>query len=405
MSDTSAAHPTSSSQRLASLDVLRGFALLGILIMNIQGFAMISAAYSNPSLHMDLSGLNWWVWALSHAFADMKFMAIFSILFGAGIILATKRRDAAGRSSFAFFYRRNGWLLLFGLIHAYLIWFGDILVAYAVAAFVVFWFRGFRVRWLFLTGVIMLSVAPALSIVGLWLSSEEEGVNLVYGLLPSTEAIAAEIQGYQGSWFDAFGVRAGTSIELQSYIPIFLFWRAGGLMVIGMGLYKLGILSAERSPRFYWTMALVGGVIGLPLVVLSAVMLSARVWDPLFALVGPGQLLNYIGSLGIAAAYIALIMRLVQSKLWTTFQHCLAAVGQLAFTNYILQSMLCTAIFYGFGLGLFGQVERWGQVLIVVAVWVLQLALSPLWLKRFRFGPLEWLWRSLAYFKVQPFRR
>jgi uncharacterized protein len=152
-------------------------------------------------------------------------------------------------------------------------------------------------------------------------------------------------------------------------------------------------------------MALVGGVIGLPLVVLSAVMLSARVWDPLFALVGPGQLLNYIGSLGIAAAYIALIMRLVQSKLWPTFQHCLAAVGQLAFTNYILQSMLCTAIFYGFGLGLFGQVERWGQVLIVVLVWVLQLALSPLWLKRFRFGPLEWLWRSLAYFKVQPFRR
>jgi uncharacterized membrane protein YeiB len=184
MSDTSAAHPTSSSQRLASLDVLRGFALLGILIMNIQGFAMISAAYSNPSLHMDLSGLNWWVWALSHAFADMKFMAIFSILFGAGIILATKRRDAAGRSSFAFFYRRNGWLLMFGVIHAYLIWFGDILVAYAVAAFVVFWFRGFRVRWLFLTGVIMLSVAPALSIVGLWLSSEEEGVN------PSLRSVA-----------------------------------------------------------------------------------------------------------------------------------------------------------------------------------------------------------------------
>ena len=133
--------PTSRVERYASLDVLRGAALLGILIMNIQGFAMV-VAYVNPSVHMDLSGLNWWIWSLSHALADMKFMALFSILFGAGIVLGTARRDRIGQPSFSFFYRRYAWLLLFGLIHAYFLWHGDILVTYAICAFAVYWLRG-----------------------------------------------------------------------------------------------------------------------------------------------------------------------------------------------------------------------------------------------------------------------
>ena len=121
MSNLTHDRPTQQKDRRASIDILRGFALLGILIMNIQGFAMVSMAYSNPTAHLDLSGVNWLVWALSHGLADMKFMALFSILFGAGIVLATERRDAAGRPSAGFFYRRNGWLLIFGLLHGYLI--------------------------------------------------------------------------------------------------------------------------------------------------------------------------------------------------------------------------------------------------------------------------------------------
>lgn len=133
--------PISEHQRLSSIDTLRGFALLGILVMNIQSFAMISAAYTFPNLHMDISGVNLVIWTLSHVFADLKFMAIFSMLFGAGVILATQRRDQAGRRTWTYHYARTFWLLIFGMIHAYFIWYGDILVTYALCGFVVYWFR------------------------------------------------------------------------------------------------------------------------------------------------------------------------------------------------------------------------------------------------------------------------
>ena len=405
MSNLTHDRPTQQKDRRASIDILRGFALLGILIMNIQGFAMVSMAYSNPTAHLDLSGVNWLVWALSHGLADMKFMALFSILFGAGIVLATERRDAAGRPSAGFFYRRNGWLLIFGLLHGYLIWFGDILVTYALAAFVVFWFRRWPLVVQFVCGGILVGLGPAILMGATRLGGEEELTATLKSMAPTAEAIGAEIRAYQGNWVDAFRFRATTTMEVQMTIPFYLFWRASGLMLIGMALYKAGILSAERSPRFYQIMVILGLLVGVPLVIASVVLLTANDWDPLFALIGPGHLLNYIGSLGMAAAYTGLIMLWTLSGLWTQLKHWLAAVGRMAFTNYILQSVLCSLIFYGFGLGLFGQLERWSQVLVVGAIWMLQLWISPLWLRYFRFGPLEWLWRSLTYFRVQPIRK
>ena len=157
------AEPVAPSQRIVAIDVLRGFALLGILIINIQAFSMPVAAYFNPTAYGDLTGANRWVWVLSHIFADQKFMTIFSLLFGAGIILLTTRLEERGQSAWKIHYRRTFWLLVFGLVHAYLFWLGDILVLYAVCALVVYWFRRLSPRWMVAAGLVSLAV-PAVMV-------------------------------------------------------------------------------------------------------------------------------------------------------------------------------------------------------------------------------------------------
>jgi uncharacterized protein len=153
MSLSKISQPIRPSQRIVALDALRGFAILGILIMNIQSFAMIEAAYFNPTAYGDLTGLNKWVWILSHMLADQKFMTIFSMLFGAGIILFTTRAEAKGRSALKLHYRRTFWLLVIGLLHAYLLWTGDILVPYALCALVVVLFRKWSPTMLAIVGL------------------------------------------------------------------------------------------------------------------------------------------------------------------------------------------------------------------------------------------------------------
>lgn len=409
MNDKTNTGPIPSSARIASLDILRGFALLGILVMNIQGFAMIEAAYFNPSLHMDLNGVNWGVWAFSHMFADLKFMAIFSMLFGAGIIVLTQKRESDGKPALGLHFSRTFWLLVFGLIHAYLIWFGDILTAYAICAVLVVWFRRFSPRRLLVLGAAILLVAPLISLMvsfGLQNAPEDIRLEVVSEFTPSPKEILSQIEAFRGGFSSSLPLTMQTAFSMQTEaIPFYLFWRASGLMLIGMALFKIGVFSAERSRAFYNRMILIGLGVGLPLVLISVLTNSNANWDPLYSLLGTGALYNYIGSLGISAAYIGIVMRLVQSGKLSTLQSRLAAVGRMAFTNYILQSVICIALFYGFGLGLFGFVERWGQILIVLAIWAVQLTISPIWLRRFRFGPLEWAWRSLTYMRLQPMMR
>ena len=399
------ASPIRAQDRIESIDVLRGFALLGILLMNIQSFAMVEAAYFDPSQYGDLSGINWWVWAFSHAFADMKFMALFSMLFGAGIVLVTDSRQAKGQPTLVHHYSRNFWLLLFGLIHAYLIWYGDILVTYALAAFFLYWLRNLRAAWLFLLGAMTLSV-PLLINLSLTFAPPEVAQEIAADFAYTSEEILAEVEAYRGSWLEALDQRIYSALGMHlAAIPGFLIWRAGGLMMIGMALFKIGVLAGRRSAKFYTTFAIAGLAIGVPLVILSVLKLTEHGHDPLFGQLGMGIAYNYIGSIAVALGYIGVIMRMVQLGWLPALQTRLAAVGRTAFTNYILQSLICTFIFYGFGLGLFGYVERWQQLLIVVAIWILQLFLAPLWLAKYRFGPLEWLWRSLTYMSLQPMLR
>ncbi len=406
--NTERARPISSTKRIVAIDVLRGFALLGILVMNIQAFSMPFTAYFNPSVYGSLTGVNYWVWLLSHIFADQKFMTIFSLLFGAGIVLLTSRLEARGESAWKIHYRRNIWLLIFGLAHAYLLWWGDILVLYAICAFVVFWFRKLSPRWLFSLGLLSL-VVPSVMV---WFAGAtmqywppEVQTEMIAGWQPDQNHIEAELAAYRGGWLDQMEARIPTSVEINTYALFFWgLWRAGGLMLAGMALYKWGIVTAKRSSRFYGVMIAVGLPVGLSLVAYGAQQNIAHSWDMAYSRFGPGFQYNYWASLLVSGGYIGLVMLWMQWGGLAKLQIALAAVGRMALSNYFLHTLIATTIFYGHGFGLFGSVERTGQILIVLAIWIFQIIWSPIWLHYFRFGPAEWLWRSLTYWKLQPMR-
>ncbi|MBK8900208.1 MAG: DUF418 domain-containing protein [Anaerolineaceae bacterium] len=399
--------PVMPQERIVALDFLRGFALLGILIMNIQSFAMPEAAYFNPTAYGDFTGLNRWVWILSHLFADSKFMTIFSILYGAGIVLITTKVEENNQRSAGLHYKRTFWLLVIGLIHAYLLWYGDILVTYALVAMVVYWFRKLSPRWLIGLGIAAFSVSTLLQLgmLGTLANFPPELVaDFQADWLPGAEEIAWETAVYQSSWLEQLAHRVPASVEMQTLA--FLFWggwRAGGLMLLGMALFKLGVLTAECSTRFYRSLLIAGFGLGFPLVSLGLVRNFAAGWTLEYSRF-VGSQFNYWGSLGVSLGYIALVMLVAKSGRWPQVIRPLAAVGRTALSNYLFQTIAATFIFYGHGLGLFGQVERTGQLLIVLAIWAVQLTLSTLWLRRFRFGPAEWLWRSLTYGRWQPLR-
>jgi uncharacterized protein len=174
-------------------------------------------------------------------------------------------------------------------------------------------------------------------------------------------------------------------------------------MLVGMALLKWGVITAQRSPRFYRTMLAAGFVIGLPVVIYGVTRNFAAGWALGYSMF-LGWQYNYWGSLFISLAYIGAVMLICKSNPLEKFTRPFAAVGRLALSNYLLQTIICTTIFYGHGLGLYGKVERIGQIAIVIGVWILQLVISPIWLRKFRFGPAEWLWRSLTYWKIQPMR-
>lgn len=399
--------PISPFERVTSLDVLRGCAVLGILIMNIQSYAMIGAAYINPTAYGDLSGLNKWVWIVSHVFGDQKFMTLFSIMFGAGIVLMSNRAEEKEHRAAGLHYRRIFWLFVIGMMHAYLLWYGDILVTYAICAVFAFLLRKLSPKKLLIIGFIVIAVPSLLYwlfgwSMQFWPPESVEGLRGSWK--PGAEAIAKEITAYQSGWLDQMAQRAPTAFWFQTFLfLIFQGWRAGGLMLVGMALLKWGIIAAQRPPRFYRTMLAAGFVIGLPVVICGVTRNFAAGWALNYSMFFGFQY-NYWGSLFMASAYVGVVMLICQAKPLEKFTRLFAAVGRTALSNYLLQTLLCTTIFYGHGFGLFGKVERAGQVPIVLAIWVVQLIVSPIWLRYFKFGPAEWLWRSLTYWKIQPMR-
>jgi uncharacterized protein len=400
--------PVDETDRQISLDVLRGAAVLGILVMNIQSFSMVLAAYFNPVALGPPSPADFAVWSATHLFADQKFMTIFSMLFGAGLVLLTRRVETRGGRPAVVHYRRMAGLLLFGLLHAYLLWYGDILVTYALCGALVYPARTLKPRGLLIAGLLMASVASFLAIgasltMESWPAEDTEMVRRVYQ--PDADHIARETAAFRGGWSEQFPVRAAyTRDYLMFELWIFSVWRVTGMMLFGMALLKLGILTGERPRRFYAGLAAAGFGLGLPLIAWGVTRNIAANWSLQHAFFAGAQW-NYWGSMLVALGWIGLVITLWQSGRVRELVSRLAAVGRMAFSCYIFETLICTTIFYGHGFGLFGRVTRPEQVAICVAIWTLLLLIAPVWLRHFQFGPLEWVWRALTYGRARPILR
>jgi uncharacterized protein len=400
--------PTTVSERIISLDILRGFAILGILIMNIQSFSMIYSAYFNPTAYGDFTGINKLVWIISHIVADSKFMTIFSILFGAGTVLFTERLKAKGIKSLNVHYRRAFWLLIIGLLHAYLLWYGDILTAYAVSSLWIVLLRKKKPKTLIIVGLILILVVTLFylfSAFSIPYMPEESRQGIMETWLPSAKAVTREISIYSGSYLGQMEIRIPEAIKMQTFVYfIFVGWRTSGLMLIGMALYKMGILSAQKSKQYYIKMIIIGLVLGYLLIGFGLYKHFEHNFSMEYSLF-LGYQFNYWGSILVSLGYIGLIMFLIKSFKKGWLANSLQAVGQTALSNYLIQTIIATSIFYGHGFALFGKVDRWQQIIIVFGIWILQMIISPIWIKKFKFGPFEWLWRSLTYWKFQPMKR
>lgn len=397
---------TPLTNRITSLDVLRGFALLGILLMNIQSFSMPGAAYLNPYAYGDIQGANYWVWLSSHVLADQKFISLFSMLFGVGILVFTQRLENKGTSAAKLHYRRTAWLLVFGLIHGYLFWYGDILYSYAMCGFIIYLFRNLSPRTLYILGLISIAISSLINLAtGLSISHlpTEAIAGINESWKPTNELMQQQIKSYTTSWVSAIQHRFEETIFMQSYVFLTTFiWRAGGLMLIGMALYKQGFFTLKHSNRYYFICASISGLIGIGLTLYGIEQNLQHQYSLQFSMF-IGSQFNYWGSVFLAFGYANIVMLMVKNHQLVTIQKRLAAVGKMAFTNYILQTVICTTLFYSFGyLGQFSRVE---QFVLVMVIWLIQLIISPLWLAHFKFGPLEWLWRSLTYGAMQPFKR
>ncbi len=390
------------------MDVLRGFALLGILVMNIQSFAMVGATFANPTAYGDLNGANFLVWLLSHLLADQKFIAIFSMLFGAGIVLMWQKAESAGAGPTRLHYRRVGWLILFGLLHAYLLWHDDILYTYGMCGLFVYLFRRKSPGTLVASSLALATIGSLIAIgLGLFWAPHwpaDIQAEFIEDWQPSPQTINEELAAYRGSWIDQMSDRAPSALEVETSMFLgFYFWKASSLMLLGMALFKLGAFHARWSRRQYLSLVGAGLLVGIPMIIFGVVQDFAKNWDIRYGLYLGGQY-NYWGSYLVALGWTGLVMLWCRGSRASALKERMAAVGRTAFSNYILQTVICTTIFYGHGFGYFGRVPRTGQILIVFAIYAAQLVIAPLWLRHFQFGPLEWLWRSLTYGKRQPFR-
>jgi uncharacterized protein len=391
--------------RIASLDVLRGVGVLGMLAVHIQLFAFPSLVRWNPTAYGDFSGLNWWVWLATSVLADGKFISIFAMLVGASIVMldgiAGDRQIPAWRAHAL----RMSALLVLGLLHAYLFWYGDMLVALALCGAVVFFARRLSPAWLLFLGGLVFATASVLSLSLTWSTAQSDPVALILWReqwTPRPEVIALEIAQYRGGWTEQMAHRAPAAWESHTWtFAMRVFWQTTGLMLLGMALFKLGVLSAARSRAFYLRMAALGFGAGILLISLGLWRSFATQWDLLdYVLVS--QELRYWGNLLVSLGWVALVMLLCQFK-WPL--RPVAAVGRMALTNYLLQTLICTTIFYGHGLGLFGQVDRAGQFAIVLGIWTFQLLASSAWLATFAVGPVEWVTRWFVFGRRPSFLR
>jgi uncharacterized protein len=424
--------PVAAAERLSSVDVVRGVAVLGILLMNIVGFGFVFATYADPTVAGGATGMNFWVYAVNAVLVDGKMRGIFSLVFGAGVIILTARAVERGAAAEAadIHYRRMFWLMLFGTLHAYLLWWGEILYPYALMGLLLYPMRKLSVRGLTIAGSVLsvlltlgmtaeafravemrdaAAAADAAQQRGETLGEEQTDAQREWKerlelMKPDAAEIARVNAAFQGSYIDV--VKEQSKAVVQWHFTPYYFplnWDMLLMMFFGMAMMKSGILAAGRSFGFYTKMAFAGYAIGLPLSIWNVQQNAAANFDHLT--MGFNNIVYEPARIAVCFGHVAVVMMIVKAGALRGITSRLAAVGQMALSNYILQSVICSAIFYGYGFGLFGTLQRYQVYFVVLGCWLVHLTWSPIWLRYYRFGPLEWGWRSLTYWQRQPMRR
>ena len=404
------AEPVEQTARIESIDVLRGFALLGILLLNICLFGLHSAGYFNPLVPPGETvadrELNVRVWGAVSVLFEGAMRALFSMLFGAGVVLFTTGRANARSLHF----RRNLWLLAFGLVDTFLfLWTGDILMVYAVCGVFLYSYRNRSPRRLVITSAVLIVLMGGILGGAGWgmeqlrIAEDAAWTDFEVQNTPPVEAYEAELAERRESYPSAFIWTADHMVGVV-FSYLFLVPDALAMMILGMALFKVGALDASRPIGWYATLAAVGFGVGL----------LTNLWELRQALVAdldtrstmPLMVPTYhLGRLGMALGYLGLVMIVCKRRALPRVRGALAAVGRMALTNYLMHSLVCLVLFTGLGFALAGVLERWQLYPIVFAIWAFQLWFSPWWLARHRFGPAEWIWRSLTYGTRPPLRR
>jgi len=421
------ARATPTLQRIEALDFVRGCALFGILLMNITGMGL-PQAYSDPTIYGGSSGADLWSWIITEIGFEGTQRALFSILFGAGIVLFSTRLEAAGHQSVsAIFLRRNLWLIAFGLVNSWLLlWSGDILYAYGIIGLVVFAFRGLGAR-------VLLAIAiGALIANAAWNASDTFDVlaknrafleaqhatakgatpspaqraairdwnAIVDDSKPQPKELAKEIAAMRGGWWTALGPVGEDNLIIQSWWVYREFGDVFGMMILGLALFKLGVLTLERRARTYAVMMVAGYAIGIPVNILETQWIMGHGFS--VVAFSEASITYDLGRLAMTMGHLGLLLLLCKFDLAPRFRRAMTAVGRMALTNYLTHSLIALILFIG--LGWFGQLARHQLYVIVFAIWGVQIVISPLWLRHFRFGPVEWAWRSLTYGAPAPLR-
>jgi len=412
-STQSVAAPVAPSQRIQIIDILRGFAIFGILLVNMALFnhAIYAAALNlvNPANALDQLAR----WGITF-FAEGKFYSIFAFLFGLGLAIQYRRAQEHGTGFVPFFLRRMGVLLGIGLIHAYLFWIGDILTLYALLGAVLLLFRNCHPKTLLIWAIVFL-------IIPLLINGALFGLVALGRLSPDGAAVVDTALAEQQRTYQTLSAQvdqvyaSGTFAEItrqrvQDMNFIYFTWPFMAFNVLAMML--LGLYAGARRifddipgqlPFIHtlWRWGLIVGVIGNLTYVIAGQVANRSDPSPqlLLALVG-----QTFGASALALFYMTSLVLLTQTATWERRLWPLASVGRMAISNYLLQTIICTTLFYGYGLGFYGRIGDAGGVLLTIAIYALQILLSVWWLHHFRFGPVEWLWRSLTYGERQPMR-
>ena len=395
-----------SNARLLQIDALRGFALLGIFQINIIYFGQPYDLYHFPTLFGGHDGLNSLSWFYTTLFVEGSMYGLFSLLFGVSAMILLDPRKLESHDGLATvdaYYRRMFWLIVFGLVHAYLLLSPmEVLYTYGVLGLLLFPLRN-------LSGQALLIVGGLLAAKGAFewhiIGSAMASVIPYSGQNETVAAIVAELRLFHSDYLSIFRENLGVAYLWQTE----LFFTdqlvdAGGLMLVGMGLYKLGIVTGQRSAGFYLSVAVSGYLVAWLMRAPLAYDFYASGFSPSEFEVQPTEPM-LLARLFLVMGHLGLLLWLFRLRVVPRLFSALAQAGRMALTNYLAQTVFSILLFYGFGLGLFGRLERYELLLLALVFGLGQLGFSMLWLSYFRFGPAEWLWRSLVMLKPQPLRQ